>query len=189
MIYDEYGLPRDNGADDFQDSARLAGLATIFNYENKIELAYYTIKFLNYTKYFRHPKEFKYTFSRDQMICLFAGFKFQDRMNLVDPNYRPENHDFLSPSDKNHIKICAGLKPSRFGFFWLYLEIFFHAFVKPLSESNQLISKLMVIDDKKYLKLWMKLNKDWRHSILFYWCGWRGEKELAEKMIKTLESV
>lgn len=109
--------------------------------------------------------------------------------NYADPNYKTEG-DLVSPAVRGHFRRCAGLTSTFFQDAWLVADIYVHAWINPLSEPNQLISMLMVTD-VKYLKLWCKLNKQWRDSILNYWClndgAWRGERDLAEKMISVIE--
>jgi hypothetical protein len=186
MIYDKLGLTRDNGSSDFQDSSRLAALAVIF-LNAKIDLSYY-VKFNGkaYT-YHRHPDEYKYTFSRDQASCLFAGLYFNKMKHLIDYSYKIENGDIVTPSVRDHFRRCAGLKSSFIGNLFLIIDILFSAYIQPLAEPNQLICMLMTHEDKKYLKLWCKLNKNWKKAINVYWCGWRNEPELALAMINRLE--
>jgi len=185
MIFDRWGLPRDRGSSDFQDSARSAGLCVLFGLHPEIDLSYYTAS----GKYWRHPMEVKYTMSRDQTICLFAGMWAQKKFNLVNPGYNTEG-DLVSPAVRGHFRRCARLDSNWFQDAWLMADVYNHAWFNPTGESNQLISMLMVAD-VKFLKAWCRLNKHWRTSIQIYWYmgegAWRGERELAEKMIKVIE--
>lgn len=182
MIYDELGLPKDNGASDLQDSARLAGLLTVFNIQN-IPLERYVTE----TKYVRHPKEIIYNFSRDQAVCLIAGLSVQGKNEMVKRNLI-DGKDVMSPSVLGHIRRCQGKKALFFQDWWLWVDVLWSCKVTPMGEPNQLLCILMLAD-KKFLKFWLKNNKSWKESIVEYWSGWRGEKEFAEHMIKTLEAV
>ena len=185
MKFDNLGLPQDMGASDLQDSARLAGIMSVFNWPQKVPLQLYVI---SKGKYVRHPREIKYTFSRDQSICLLAGLNFQKLEILADPNYKTEG-DFVSPSVRGHFKRCAGLKANWFQDLWLSAEIYFNAHFTPMNEPNQLICMLMVHPDKKYLKLWTDKNIFWSRAIRDYWEGWRQEPELSELMIKEIDKI
>jgi hypothetical protein len=74
---------------------------------------------------------------------------------------------------------------------WLKAEIYWHSYVQPLDEPNQIIALCSVYGDE-YLKLWTNHNKLWKWSIYRYWSqldgAWRGEPELAEWVIKYVES-
>lgn len=196
MIFDELGLPRDSGATDLQDSARLAGLMVTFGFDltqNRIiplEKYVVTIPTLGSTYYVRHPLEHKYDFSRDQAICLLAGLHKAGLYRLIDKNYI-DGKDIFSPSHRGHIKRCQGKKPNILEENWLWLDVLYSCFYQPMGEPNQLLCMLMVADPK-YLKFWLKYNKHWRDAIKEYWCegagAWRGERDLAEHMISILES-
>lgn len=187
--YDELGLPRDHGSTDNLDSARMAGACVIFGLNKEIDLSVYVIP----GGYTRHPlaDPSKMLFSRDQASVLFAGLYFQGKSHLVEANYQPPNGDIIMPSVRGHFKRCAGLKASWFQDLWLWLDVLWSCFIDPLAESNQLICMLKVHPSKAYLKFWCKWNKKWRNSILNYWSenegAWRGEPELADLMIKTIE--
>lgn len=186
MIFDELGLPRDNGASDLQDSARLAGLLTIFDWPRVVAVSRY---FDQGKKIFvRHPNERLYDFSRDQAICLMAGF-YKRRLD-VDRAW-VDGKDFFSPSHNGHVRICQGLKPRWYQKLWLWLDVLYSCFYQPMGEPNQILCMLMVHPDPRFLKFWLKHNKHWRDAIREYWCEgageWRGERELAEHMIHVLE--
>lgn len=192
MKFDRYGLPRDTGASDFQDSARAAGLCVLFDLHPEIDLTMYssnTTTDVRTRKYFRHPHESIYSMSRDQTICLFAGLWKQKLFHLVNPNYNTEG-DLVSPAVRGHFRRCARLDSNWFQDAWLMADVYVHAWITPLGESNQLISMMMVAD-VKFLKAWCKLNKNWKKSITEYWSegpgAWRNEPELANKMISVIE--
>lgn len=203
MIYDDKGFPRDTGATDFLDSARLAGIMTLFGFGNEIKL----LEYLKYAELVaangkawsfelrptRHPdyNNFK-DFSRDQLIPLIAGifksgFAYTNDMTFSHMSVCP-NGDLLSPSQSNHIRRCCCLKPTAYGNFWLKLDILWNAYVDPMAEPNQLICMLMIAGPE-YVRLWMRKNKKWEAAIREYWSGWRGENALAEFMISKLNTI
>ncbi len=190
MIIDEYGLPRDNGASDKQDSARLAGIMTVFHYPTVVTTHKYVVlgKNLN-TIYVRHPKEVIYNFSRDQALCLMAGLAEQGHSGLVNKEYIT-GVDIFSPAHNGHVARCQAKEASLLQAAWLWIDVVYSCYVTPLSEPNQLLCMLMMADEV-YLRFWLKHNKQWRKAIRDYWCenegAWRGERDLAEHMIKQLE--
>ena len=187
-IYDNYGLPRDIGATDWMDSSRLAGMMVLFGHYN-IPISRY---FDYYKKiYLRYPYEPNpYDFSRDQALCLVAGLWNKEHYDIVHKKF-VTGRDIFTPSHMGHFKRCANKKPNLLQKAWLWLDVLYSTHLKPLSEPNQIIAMMYVAylqDDKSYLKYWLKNNKDWKKSITFYWCGWRSEPELANRMISVLES-
>lgn len=85
MILDSMGLPRDNGATDYMDSARLAGLTTAVKYPlsiNALNLGRYCVDGLVY----RYPStdtsnaasNNPLNVTRDQILCLAAGYYFRN---------------------------------------------------------------------------------------------------------------
>lgn len=183
---DDY--PCDSGSIDGADSARLVGIMAVFNHPIFVICSDYAKRnYIDEYYYLRHPIEKnKYPFSRDQAVCLFAGLHVQGSSAWVNPNYKPQN-DFISPSVRGHFKRCAGLTDTWLERMWLYLDVVYSAKIDPLAEPNQLICMLMIADPK-YLRLWCKLNKSWQESITAYWNGWRGEPELVELMIETIQN-
>lgn len=189
MLFDSLGLPKDNGAGDLQDSARLAGLLTTFEWPRNIDLTRYVLTSVSPNKYTRHPLEIKYDFSRDQTICLVAGLYFQKRINFVSKKF-VDGRDFFSPSQSGHIRACQGYKYKWYQSLWLWLDVFWSAYIQPTYEPNQLLCMLIVAEKSQstnHLKVWLKINKKWEQAIKDYWCGWRKEPELAEHMIAFLK--
>lgn len=196
--YDSLGLPKDVGATDFLDSARLAGLLVLFGKNTMMAPPVNTLPYVNlslYTNgisYVRHPNisPFDPLISRDQVVPLFAGMWRQHSSIMVDPNYQPPNKDYISPSVRGHFIRCAGGKAHWYQDLWLVADILWSAYVCPLDEPNQLIS-MLIVAGPWYLKLWTMLNKQWEKSILDYWCenqgAWRQEPELAKAMIETIK--
>lgn len=188
--YDNLGLPKDVGASDFLDSARLAGMLSLVDPENSIDLSLYT----NGISYVRHPgvRPFDPPMSRDQAVPLFAGMWAKKQSIMVDPNYQPPNKDYISPSVRGHFIRCAGGKSKWYQDLWLIVDILWSACVRQLDEPNQLIA-MLIVAGPWYLKLWTMLNKQWQKSILDYWSendgAWRQEPELANAIIKTIKSI
>ncbi len=183
MKFDLLGLPQENGASDLQDSARLAGIMTVFNYPNFLPLSPY-IQIWPF-QYMRHPLERKYDFSRDQAICFFAGLWANSAFTLVDMD-GVTGSDIWSPAAKGHIERCKGGKASWFQDLWFWAEIYYHAKYTPLEEPNQILCMMMVADTK-FLRKWVALNPVWEKSVTDYWCGSRGEPELAHLIIETIK--
>ncbi len=177
MIFDDLGLPKEEGATDLQDSARLAGIMTVFEWPREINLSQYVTK----NGYVRHPSEIIYDFSRDQATCLMAGLYWQARSPLVNTKFIT-GKDLMSPSWYGHYRRCKGQKPNWFQNLWFWFDIVTNCYLTPMSEPNQLLCMMMVSDDK-YLRYWVTNNKVWMESIRGYFSGWRGEPELAEHMI------
>jgi hypothetical protein len=178
MKFDNLGLPQDNGSTDLQDSSRLAGLMTVVEWPQRVEL----INYCDISKmiYLRHPNEYKYDFSRDQLVCLLAGLRKQQR-NPFWLTFKANGKDFIPPS----VNGLRTLKPNWFQRLWAKADVIFHALVMPLEEPNQVIC---IADAYGLLSLWAKLNPKWRESVRLYWCDWRNEPELAEHIIRYVES-
>lgn len=185
MNFDALGLPKENGATDLQDSARLAGIMTVFGWPQEIDVRQYVKQAETTVQYYvRHPLEIIYNFSRDQAICLMAGLFAAGYSYLVNEN-SITGKDLLSPSVMGHVARCKGQKASWFQDLWLWLDVWFHANVTPLEEPNQLLCMMMTAD-KKFLRYWTTANPAWVTSIKNYWCGWRNEPELAQFMIDRI---
>jgi hypothetical protein len=180
MIFDELGLPIEDNASDKQDSARLAGLLAVVEWPRKVDLTQYcNLEFLTYV---RHPKEYVYDFSRDQLVCLLAGIRKTER-NHFWLTLKANGKDFIPPS----VNGLRTLQPNFLQKLWAKADVIAHALFTPLSESNQVIC---IADAYGLLPLWTKLNKRWRESVTIYWVTTRGrpEPELAEHIIKYVES-
>lgn len=215
MIFDEHGLPRDNGATDFADSARLAGLMALVGHKDmtRNKLLMYSINngfdavrypFIDVAQgisWSNNPKNF----TRDQLICLVAGLKKLDcpvpcirllasaetrksrAQNIEDDvpgsvKKFPNGADILTPSHMNHLRICAGEKPTLLGKAWLMMDIIGSSIFTPMHEPNQLIAMCLTAGPF-YVKMLRKMNKKLDEAIKEYWCGWRNEPELAQMLI------
>lgn len=181
MIFDELGLPRDTGASDKEDSARLAGVMCVFEYPgyNKIPITYYLQE-----KYVRHPEASKYDFSRDQAVPLVAGFWKMGYSWAVNEKY-VVGKDIFSPSVKGHFRHCSGGTRSWFQEQFLWVDIFMQ---RKGQETNQLLCMLMTAGPK-WVKRYCKHCPTWELEILDYWDSWRGEAELAQHMIRKIKEV
>lgn len=182
MIIDELGLPRDTGATDLQDSARLAGISTAFGHVN-----FDCTKYVVNGKYVRHPNEAIYDFSRDQAICLMAGLHAMGRSDLVNESYIT-GKDVLSPSVKGFIARCQGKKATLFQDLFLIIDIMWASYVKPRHELNQLLCMLQLAPSK-YLKLLKSHHPSIEENVVNYWAGWRDEPALASSILQKVWSL
>lgn len=186
MLYDNLGLPKENGASDKQDSARFAGILSLFwkEFDQRLTRLYVVADpFKNQFIYVRHPSELVYDFSRDQYICLAAGLSISNPERVNEKFIT--GRDILTPAVGGHTKRCRGEKANWLQNLWLKADILFHAYATPTDEPNQLIC-MAWIAGPEYLRLWTSNNKKWEESIRSYWCGWRDEPGLAEAMIKKI---
>lgn len=220
MIFDMHGFPKDKGATDYMDSARLAGLMAMFGLIDGYKLEFY-VKYVN-GEYvgMRHPYEGANpgempsnnpkNFTRDQLMCLVSGLDISGysgtarkllhaaeargcRAQNTEADYPgtvkkfPNGADLLPPSAMNHLRICAREESTLLGRLWLKFDIMYNGKFSPLGEPNQLICMCMSAGPE-YVRMWKNWNPQWKQAITTYWCGWRQESELAEKMIKVLEA-
>lgn len=195
----QFKLPIENGATDWRDSARLAGLLATFFELKIIQPKLEPDLYLSKGRLIRHPFYDEETISRDQIICLVMLMRFHENsINIPFP--WPSNADILTPSQIRHIMVTMYDKKPWWNFFaniWLLFDVLWSAYVKPKAEPNQIICMLMSQyiygDGVFYLRLWTKLNKQWKSAIRIYWClppgDWRGERELAEEMIDAIEGI
>jgi hypothetical protein len=196
------GLPVDTGASDSQDSARLAGMMAIAGLANYCEL--YVVE----GKGRRHPTDsFQGAnnpdkFSRDQLMCLIAGLgEFPSRellaaahtagnraQNWMEDNGKAKWYgaDRLTTLNMQVLEIRAGerAKLSLFARMQLAAELTLKRVFTPLGEPNQLISMCYVSGNLSMLdRLWPQ----WELAVVEYWCGWRGEPELAHALIRAIK--
>lgn len=206
MIFDKLGLVKDNKSDDWADSARLAGLMTLFEHPRAPECAKYFVG----GKPVRHPTQDKYPeneprcMSRDQLVCLVAGLwkecnightkSIDDSLGMWAPNNMDEKTkkwkipDILMPSVKNHFSLCAKREGFWLGYQWLKLDIWYNGKYTPMREPNQLIA-MCVVAGPKYIDLY-KESCDWKKAIRIYWAeSYRQEPELAEFLISKLGAM
>lgn len=183
MIYDELGQIKFNGVDDFEDGPVAAAMTVLF--ENSAEVEYH-----NYMKsggMYQRCKDSKYTFSRDQFICLAVVLYEYGRESLVSLS-RVDGKDFMSPAIRGHERICKGLEPYWYQTLWFKMDLIFSAKFKPLEELNQLFCMLLVHPDQSLIKWYCGMNTQWRDAInLYFRDSFRKEPELAKLMIEKIE--
>lgn len=181
--------PKVNGASDYDDSSHLAGILKITEHPEFVDCVDYIFNENGQYVYKRCP-ESKLTFSRDQFILLAAGLIKQYDGHLVNLDY-VTGCDIIPPSVHGLVRIAQGKKPRWYQIAWFKAEIYWHSYIQPLEESNQIIALCSAYGDE-YLKLWTNHNKLWRWSLRRYWgaldCQWRQEVELGEHIIKYVES-
>lgn len=215
MIFDEYDLPKDVGATDSMDSARLAGMMSLVGHAQTPDLRKYVRWGLGIRHPHFYPSNYPWNFSRDQLIPLAAGLYAQNHIlagskdlyfGAKNRNWRcqntekdfpgskkkfPDGADFLFPQHILMLTLCAQIKPSLllsiFGKIWLFLDLLFNALFTRHRESNQLIALLFVMGPF-WMRLYKAVTPSWEKAIKNYWCGWRGEPELAEMLIHKLKS-
>lgn len=179
------GYPRVNGANDFEDSSHLAGILAITEHSVAVDLTQYVTK----DKYIRCPDS-KYDFSRDQFIVLAVGLIKQGRADLVSLDL-VNGKDIMPPSVQGLVRIAKGKKPRFYQSLWLKAEIYWHSYIQPLEEPNQIIALCSAYGDE-YLKLWTKHNQLYIWSVRRYWSEldgfWRDEADLAEHIINYISS-
>lgn len=194
------GVPKDTGAADLEDSARLAGMMVA------ADIPYTGLPtpnmYLNANGELARWKGSSLPFTRDQLIPLALYYTrcstepyhsyvfFRDRMRQAANKFTaPNGKDFLAPHHRSHLNACIGGKWSLFGKAFLVGEILWQSFIEHgLSEPNQLICMLLTAGSK-YVKMWKKVNVNWEESIRMYWCGWRQEEELAARLIERINSI
>ena len=130
----------------------------------------------------------KYNFSRDQAWLLMVGLLKQRWEELIDTDYI-DGKDFIPPSLKGIETIAKRGRPYFFQRWWAMLEVWIHAKFQPLEEPFQTIA---ACEAYGLYEFWTSRNKLWRWSIRRYLCqldgSWRGEPELAEHVIRYIES-
>lgn len=187
--------PRDNGATDFMDSARLMGMLSVFKYQGLVLSSYFVglkvvrcpVSNVDGDQCTDHKN-----FSRDQLVPLIAGYcGVGPYAHILADNIRfifCPNWDILSPSQLNHIRMCIGKKPSWFGLKWLELDIWYNAKFAPMSEPNQLLCMLMIAGPE-YVRKWKSANVSWEKAIRTYWEGFRDEKEVSDLIVDGLNKI
>lgn len=177
------GLPVDNGASDLADSARLAGIMTVFGIYN---VACHKYVNLFYQRYERHPDDKSgYDFSRDQTIPLVAGLYKKGMQELVNIKY-VTGKDFFGPSHRGHIRYCQGKDYIWYQKLFLWIDILWACYVDKEHENNQLLCMLYILKDRRPLKFYLNNCKTWEKTLREYWSGWRGEPGLAEDLTNIL---
>ncbi|HBI00980.1 MAG TPA: hypothetical protein DDY18_05085 [Flavobacterium sp.] len=205
-------LPVDAGATDAMDSARLAGLMATFDFPgfDKSLLLRYLVEKNGQLMAVRHPGEEPsnnpFNFTRDQLMCLAAGLHKAGYLNeckgLLEaaktrgnraqnteydmPGTKkdfPNGPDWLTPSHMNHLRLCAGEKPTLLGKIWLNVDILYSATIGSDKEPNQLMCMCEIAGKMEMLKRFHKKLED---AIVNYWDNWRLEGDLAAFLISKI---
>jgi hypothetical protein len=166
MRYDTNGYVCVNGSTDAEDSSHLVGLLMVTQYPIKIDWDMY----IKPNGKYQRCKDSKYDFSRDQFLVMAAGMIKSGHGHLVSLD-RVDGKDLMPFSVRGLVRIAHGKKPRFYQSWWLTAEIYWHSYLQPLDEPNQIIALCSVYGDK-YLKLWTKHNKFWEWSITFYFGGY-----------------
>jgi len=208
MIIDSYGFPKDNGASDWGDSPRLAAMMALVQHKDQIDLSMYVKQGVVYRHPFEECTNNPRNVTRDQLLPLCVGLAAQGKRHVVEeiiknslkfgiflPNSEhwcqgsvkaiPDFRDILSPSAILAIRLSSLTKPSKllllFGNLWIILDIIFASFCKKC-ETNQLIASIFAINNNLF-KFFQFINHNYVYQIENYWCFWRDEKDLANKLI------
>ena len=185
MIYDELSQIKFNGVDDAEDSPVAAAMAALFTGQEPRVFNYFkdTAMLDKYQRCYNS----KYTFSRDQFVCLAVVLKLNRFYTLVSLD-KVDGKDFMSPAIRGHERICKGLEPYWYQTLWFKMDLIFSAKVKPLEELNQLFCMLLVHPDQSLIKWYCGMNTQWRDAInLYFRDSFRKEPELAKLMIEKIE--
>lgn len=205
MKFDDYGYPCINGSTDSEDSSHLAGILAITEHPKAVECIQYIESFMvrdvhrekfdyihhlygaSKIKYVR-CRDSKHDFSRDQAWLLMVGLLKQGYKDYVRTSFI--NGKDIIPLSLHGIETIAKRgKPYWFQKLWAKLEIWVHATFQPIEEPFQVIAACEAYD---LYDFWTSRNKLWRWSIKRYLCeldgAWRNEPELAEHVIKYIES-
>lgn len=191
MRYDVNGYICVSGSSDSEDSSHLAGLLKVTQYPIEIDWDMY----IKPNGKYQRCKASKYDFSRDQFSVMAAGMIKSGHGHLVSLE-RVDGKDLMPFSVRGLVRIAQGKKPYFYQTKWLTAEIYWHSYLQPLDEPFQLLAMILTYDNfngnNELLKLWTSKNNKWRWSIYRYWSQldgfWRQEPELAEHVIKYVES-
>lgn len=209
MIFDYMGLPKDTGATDWLDSCRLAGMMAITKHSDAPKMTSYLIL----DQGVRHPSSNPNNFTRDQLIPLMAGLCSQNKIKEAEGLYgaalfrhcRAQNTHTLDGKEKPWYSGADILTPlhmlvmakaaRKTNYIWEVLgrlnavvDVFYNAAFTPERESNQLICCLYVLGPR-WLSFYRLITPKWENSVINYWTGWRGEPELAEKIIRLVKEA
>lgn len=219
MIFDDLGLPKDSGASDWADSARAAGVLSMF------DKTFDAKKCLMYTKMLedgtvvamRHPvstdngaNNWK-NFTRDQLMCLAYGLLHADEKGTArklyyaakDRGFRAQNTEADVPGTTKKFPNGADFfTPSHRGHLrrcgglestW-FQDLWLRMDILFHSKFTPLAEPCQLLamcgsHSRDMIKFYLSSNKQWREGIRAYFSGWRGEAVLAELMIEVLEAI
>lgn len=196
MRFDEYGYPCIQGSSDSEDSSHLAGILMITDHTQAVSPMryvksdnpdYWAFRPSASTRYVRCENT-KYNFSRDQAWLLMVAL-LKTKWRIAVRTKYIDGKDFVPPSLKGIETIAKRGKPYFWQKWWAVIEVWIHATLQPLEEPFQTIA---ACEAYGLYKFWTDRNKLWRWSIRRYLCeldgAWRNEPELAEHVIKYVES-
>jgi hypothetical protein len=185
MIFDSMGFPRPTGATDFADSPHTCGVMWLVDHPQKPDPTQYVIG----RKYIRHPTEKRYDMSRDNGLLLMYSLYKAGRADLVDLS-SIDGKDLMSPAVTGFERIIKGKKPYPWQVWWFNRELETNWELQKLEEPFQIIVMADVYG-VDYLRRWTQANNLWKWAIRRYYSEldgrWRGEPELAEMAIETIE--
>lgn len=198
------GFPRCTNADDMADSPVIAAWLSLLNHPDRIDMRRYIVadgKPVRYPSGASILETSPRCFSRDQFVMLEAGLFAQETNLYYDGYFAPNDMDevtckwkmpdFLSPSVRNHFKLCSGRAGSWLGYKFLELDIYFASKVD--HEHNQL-QAMCIVAGPKYVKKYVDRNPNWRQAVTEYWADEapgaynRGEPGLSQIIITKIES-
>lgn len=218
IVRDEHQIivqhnPNDPNYKDGGDSSRATGIMALCGSEKdkKIILKHYIGKGLCV----RHPYQPRWSdfrnFSRDQLILLVAGllaagyyfivrkifwsrfrsFFFCQNTHTNDGLKKkfPDGADILSPDVIWHMILCGRMWYLYWffpvGILFQFLVLLFNCFVTPWREQNQTFALMSV---SGLLPLYLRLHPDFEKAMKDYWCKWRSQEEVFEKIMAKIRS-
>lgn len=198
------GFPKDTGASDLCDSARLAGMAVQVKAEmgEDFKLSSYIvngypvrcpINWWSPTSEEMNDATDPKSFSRDQLVQFVGGLRAAGDVETAkllyhlyaSRNWICLNGDWINPSVRLLMRVAAGMKPSLFQWAFLYCDCYYFAKKQPLAENNQMLSILLGTTEKQ-MKRYIIWNPKWSLAVKKYWAdSYRKEPELAAAIIRT----
>ena len=211
------GFPRDNGATDFGDSSRLAGVMALVNHPDTPDLSLYVIEKDGQSLGVRFPLEDLFNpgsnnplnFTRDQLLPLMAGLHKQGQQNvnkrlldgIVSRGWRAQNierwepgsekrhADIFSPSARLAIVKSAGVKPSPALFITGYSFLLLDVLWASIMPKKFEINQTIAVAYLLGLLPIIRLIPDFKEKLTYYWGGWRNEPELAQQLIELISKA
>lgn len=215
MIFDKYGLPRDNGASDSMDSCRLAAMMAVIGHPKAPNmLSYVTLGLWEGVRHpFESPANNPLNFTRDQLIPLVVGLHaLRSKGIALDWLYRdakargwraqnvekdllgsnktwPDGADWLSPFNRLVMAKAANIPGHEaIGRAWAVMDVLFNAVFTPTRESNQLLCSLHMLGPK-WVRFYKRVTPKWKTALREYWGGWRGEAEFGEQIVTFFDQI
>lgn len=214
----QYRFPRTEAATDNMDSAMLAGLMATLGHPQSPDLRAYLYgrwgivrcpERLHEEDWCQNP----FNVTRDQLAPMIAGLVAQGHIlyaqclckAIEQRGWRAQNSEADKPgsikpwyngadlffgAEKEFCKnVLAMGYTNKKSYFWLSVKIWWHCFISPYHEPNQLIA-LMATAGPKYIVRWKTLHPNWKECVSNYWLtSSRQDQEMNDFIIKTLEEV